>query len=136
MTGPPPSYAGLGHGDDPPDAPAGAALLRRAADHLERLRAVVPDGRWSPRGLLASRPEIVAEDPVGNTEHVAEARSRTAQWILTMSPDLATPLVVWLRTTAQELDRPAAATTESTSAAEAFARTLLERDARTAGPSS
>lgn len=117
------------------DVVAGAALLRRAADHLDGLRAAVPDGRWSARGLLASRPEIVAEDPAGTTEHVAEARSRTARWILTMSPDLAVPLAAWLRTTAQELDRSGAAT-ESTAAAVDLATVLLERSGPAAGPSS
>ena len=116
-------------------APSAPALLRRAADHLEELRVAVPDGQWSRRGLLASRPEIVAEDPDGNTEHVAEARSRTALWIVTMSPSLAAPLVAWLRATAQELDRPGAATTASTRAAVEFAGALLERGANDARPS-
>jgi hypothetical protein len=141
VTVPPPAPGPLGQGDGLPDLrdrldpPAAAALLHGAADHLERLRAAVPDGRWSQRGLLASRPEIVAEYPSGNTEHVAEARSRTARWIVTMSPTLAAPLVAWLRTTAQELDRPGSATTASTSAAVGFAWALLERGAE-AGPSS
>jgi len=118
-----------------PDAPldlpgpsdTAAALLRRAAEHVERLSAVVPDGSWSARGLLASRPEIVAEDAAGNTEHVAEARARSARWIVTMSPALAPPLVAWLRATAADLDRGGSRPgSPTTTAAVALARTLLD----------
>ena len=52
-------------------------------------------------GLLASRPEVVAEFPGGGTEHVAEARARTAEWIRSLSPALAAPLATWLRAAAQ-----------------------------------
>jgi hypothetical protein len=53
------------------------------------------------RGLLASRPEVVAELAGGTTEHVAEARARTAEWIRTLSPALAGPLAGWLRAAAR-----------------------------------
>jgi hypothetical protein len=135
VTGPPPCPGPVEQGEEVPDAPAAAALLRRAAHHLERLRAAVPDGRWSARGLLATRPEIVAEDPAGNTEHVAEARSRTARWILTMSPDLAAPLVDWLRVTAAELDQHGSVSTPSTSAAVVLAEVVLERGTPAPDPS-
>ncbi|MDD7939511.1 hypothetical protein PHK61_13895 [Actinomycetospora lutea] len=102
-------------------------LLRRAADELERLHARVPPGRWSTRGLLATRPEVVAEDAAGRTEHVAEARQRSARWIVAMSPAVAPPLVAWLRETAEVLDRPRPGVTASTSAAVALASELLER---------
>ena len=76
-------------------------LLRRAADEVERLARQAPPGRWTARGLLATRPEIVADDD-GRTEHVAEARSRSAPWILTMSPEVAPALAAWLREAAND----------------------------------
>ena len=79
-------------------APDDAQLLLAAADRLEALAARTTGGTWTLRGLLASRPEVVAELPDGTTEHVAEARARTAQWITTASPALAGPLAGWLRT--------------------------------------
>jgi hypothetical protein len=110
-----------------PGPAATVVLLRRAADELERLHHRVPSGRWSIRGLLATRPEIVAEDAEGRTEHVAEARQRSARWILAMSPAVAHPIVAWLRETAEVLDRPQPGVTASTAAAAALAAELLEQ---------
>ena len=94
------------------------ALLRTAADRLEGLAARSTPGDWRTGGLLASRPEVFAhvED---STEHVAEARARTAAWISALSPAVGPPLGAWLRATAE------AAAVEP--AAVAFARALLER---------
>jgi hypothetical protein len=72
----------------PPDA---RGLLRAAADRLDAVA-----------GLLASRPEVVAALPGGGTEHVAEARARSAEWIVTLSPVLAGPLAAWLRAAADD----------------------------------
>ncbi|UOY01948.1 hypothetical protein [Blastococcus sp. PRF04-17] len=91
--------------------------LRAAADRLERLAARTTDGDWRPGGLLASRPEVIAHRPDGSTEHVAEARVNTADWIVALSPAIAPPLVAWLRSAAGE-DDPAAA---------ALAAALLDR---------
>jgi SnoaL-like domain len=78
---------------DDPDA----AVLRAAADRLDALAARTTGGTWTVQGLLASRPEVVARLADGRTEHVAEARARTAEWIRTLSPALAAPLAGWLR---------------------------------------
>jgi hypothetical protein len=87
---------------DPAGSPPGgdAALLRNAADRLEALAARTTAGDWRPGGLLASRPEVVAHDAGGGTEHVAEARARSAAWIGAVSPALAGPLAAWLRAAA------------------------------------
>ncbi|MCZ2818689.1 hypothetical protein [Modestobacter sp. VKM Ac-2984] len=77
-----------------------AAVLRAAADRLEELAARTTGGSWTVGGLLASRPEVVARSPDGSTEHVAEARARTAEWIVTLSPAVAGPLAAWLRSAA------------------------------------
>jgi len=94
------------------------ALLQTAADRLEALAARSTPGDWRTGGLLASRPEVIAhvED---STEHVAEARARTAAWISALSPAVGPPLVAWLRT--------AAGRAEVDPAALALARVLLER---------
>jgi hypothetical protein len=110
-----------------PDAAVIVDRLRRAADELEALLDRVPSGRWSIRGLLATRPEIVAEDAAGGSEHVAEARQRSARWIVAMSPAVAPPLVAWLRETAEVLDRDRPGVATSTAAAAALASELLER---------
>jgi conjugal transfer/entry exclusion protein len=81
-----------------PDADVEALLA--AADRLEQLAARTTGGSWTVRGLLATRPEVVAELADGRTEHVAEARARTAEWICTVSPQLAGPLAAWLRSAA------------------------------------
>jgi hypothetical protein len=78
------------------------ALVRAAADRVEALAARSTGGTWTTRGLLASRPEVVAVGDDGSTEHVAEARARSAEWITTLSPALAGPLVGWLRSAAHE----------------------------------
>jgi hypothetical protein len=75
-------------------------LLRTAADRLEALAARTTGGDWTLRGLLASRPEVVAELADGGSEHVAEARARTGEWIRTLSPAVAAPLAGWLRAAA------------------------------------
>lgn len=77
-------------------------LLLSAADRLEALAERTTPGEWRLGGLLASRPEVIAHRPDGGTEHVAEARSRTGEWIVALSPSLAPALVAWLR---QEADR-------------------------------
>jgi hypothetical protein len=79
----------------------GARELLGAADLLDALAARTTGGTWRTAGLLASRPEVVAHLPGGGTEHVAEARARTADWIVTASPALAAPLAAWLRTAAE-----------------------------------
>ncbi len=88
-----------------------AADRRRAADLLEELAARTTPGRWTVRGLLASRPEVVAELPDGGTQHVAEARAATAGWIATLTPALAAPLAAWLRRAGDD-DAEAAAVAE------------------------
>jgi len=80
-------------------------LLLAAAERLDALAGRTTPGRWRTAGLLASRPEVVAALPEGGTEHVAEARARSAEWIVTLSPALAGPLAAWLRAAA---DDPAA----------------------------
>ncbi|WP_116450262.1 hypothetical protein [Blastococcus litoris] len=94
---------------------ADADLLRDAADRLEALAVRTTGGDWRLAGLLATRPEVVAHAPDGGTEHVAEARARTAEWIAALSPTLAPALVAWLRSADGD---PAAAR---------FARVLLDR---------
>ena len=76
------------------------ALMRSVADRLEVLAARTTAGDWRAEHLLASRPEIKAHRPDGGTEHVAEARARSAAWIAGMSPAIATPLVTMLRVAA------------------------------------
>jgi hypothetical protein len=73
------------------------ALVRAVADRLEALAVRTTGGDWRVSGLLASRPEVVAHRPDGGTEHVAEARERTASWIAALSPAVAGPLVTILR---------------------------------------
>jgi hypothetical protein len=79
---------------------ADTEVLLAAADRLESLAARTTGGHWTVRGLLATRPEVVAEWTDGSTEHVAEARAGTAEWIRTVSPALAGPLAAWLRSAA------------------------------------
>lgn len=75
-------------------------LLLTAADGLESLAARTTPGNWRLGGLLATRPEVVAHGTDGVTEHVAEARARTAEWIAVLSPALAPALAAWLRAAA------------------------------------
>jgi hypothetical protein len=96
-----------------------AAFLRQAADRLELLALRATPGDWRLTGLLATRPEVVAHGANGGTEHVAEARSRSGEWIAALSPAVAGPLGAWLRAAAEtDPVEPAAA---------AFARVLLDR---------
>jgi hypothetical protein len=95
------------------------ALIRSVADRLEAVAARTTGGDWRVQGLLASRPEIVAHRPDGGTEHVAEARARTGEWIAALSPDLAAPIAAWLRAAADAEPVDAAAVT--------VARLLLQR---------
>ena len=96
-----------------------ASLLRRAAERLELLAARTTPGEWRLGGLLASRPEVVAHAADGRTEHVAEARARTGEWVTALSPALAGPLAAWLRAAAdRDPVDPAAAE---------VARVLLQR---------
>jgi len=95
-----------------------STLLREAADRLERLAGRTTGGDWRRGGLLASRPEIVTHLPDGRTEHVAEARARTAEWIAALSPAVAPALVTWLRAAADDGPDPAAVVA---------ARALLQR---------
>ncbi|MCZ2820659.1 hypothetical protein O2V63_09995 [Modestobacter sp. VKM Ac-2977] len=81
---------------DDPDV----AVLLTAADHLDALAARTTGGSWTVGGLLASRPEVIARWADGSTEHVAEARARTAEWIVTLTPAVAGPLAAWLRSAA------------------------------------
>ncbi|WP_456598615.1 hypothetical protein [Blastococcus sp. SYSU DS0616] len=99
--------------------PAAAAhLVREAADRLEALAACTTPGDWRLAGLLASRPEVVAHGPGGATEHVADARARSAGWITALSPALAGPLAAWLRAASAGQPPPEAV---------AVARQLLHR---------
>ena len=75
-------------------------LLLTAADRLEALAARTTPGDWRLSGLLATRPEVVAHATDGGTEHVAEARARTAEWIAALSPAVAPALAEWLRAAA------------------------------------
>jgi hypothetical protein len=100
-------------GDGPADR------LRTAADRLERLGDRTTRGDWRLTGLLATRPEVVAHTADGGTEHVAEARARTGEWIAALSPDLVVPLASWLRA--------AAARDPVDDAAAEVARILLQR---------
>jgi hypothetical protein len=93
--------------------------LLAAADRLEMTAARTTGGDWRLSGLLATRPEVVAHAPDGGTEHVAEARARTGEWITALSPDLAAPLAAWLRA--------AAAGDPVDDAAADVARLLLQR---------
>jgi hypothetical protein len=77
-----------------------ATLLRSAADRLEALALRSTPGDWRPAGLLASRPEVVAHQDDGSTEHVAEARADSAAWIRALSPAVAGPLAGLLRAVA------------------------------------
>jgi hypothetical protein len=97
----------------------GAQQLTAAAERLEQLAARTTAGNWRTAGLLATRPEVVAHHPDGGTEHVAEARARTAEWITALSPAVAAPLAAWLRS--------AASVEPVDDAALELARTLLER---------
>ena len=76
-------------------------VLVAAAERLELLAGRTTTGDWRTGGLLASRPEVIAHFPDGATEHVAEARARTAAWITALSPAIAGPLVRWLRAAAE-----------------------------------
>jgi hypothetical protein len=96
-----------------------AADLRAAADRLERLAGRTTGGDWRLAGLLATRPEVIAHASDGGTEHVAEARARTGEWIAALSPDLAAPIAAWLRAAADAEPVDAAAV--------AVARLLLQR---------
>ena len=97
----------------------GAQQLTAAAARLERLAARTTAGNWRTAGLLATRPEVVAHHPDGGTEHVADARARTAEWITAVSPAVAAPLAAVLRS--------AASAEPVDDAALELARTLLER---------
>ena len=94
-------------------------LLLTAADRLDALAARTTPGDWRPGGLLATRPEVIAHGPDGGTEHVAEARARTADWITALSPAVAPALAEWLRA--------AAAQDPADPAAVGMARVLLLR---------
>jgi hypothetical protein len=99
------------------------ALLRTAADRLDRLAARTTPGDWRTGGLLATRPEVIAHRDGGtgdpDTEHVAEARAGSAAWITALSPAVGPPLAAWLRAAAES------PTVEE--AALSVARVLLER---------
>jgi hypothetical protein len=79
-----------------------AALLLTAADRLEALAARTTPGDWRTGGLLATRPEVIAHGTDGETQHVAEARARTTEWIA-LSPAVAPALAGWLRAAATQL---------------------------------
>lgn len=96
-----------------------ATLLRTAADRLTSLATRTTPGDWRLGGLLASRPEVVAHQADGSTEHVAEARAASAAWIVGLSPAVAAPLAALLRA--------AAATEPAEPAACDLARVVLDR---------
>ena len=95
-----------------------AVLLLEAARRLEELATRTTPGDWRLKGLLASRPEVVAHKDDGSTEHVAEARQRTSAWIVALSPAVAGPLAAVLREAAA--DPPDRATLD-------LAKLLIER---------
>ena len=95
-----------------------AILLLEAARRVEELAARTTPGDWRLTGMLATRPEVVAHQPDGSTEHVAEARRRTAAWIMAMSPAIAPSLAAVLRQ---------AAAGPPDDATLALAKVLLER---------
>lgn len=74
--------------------------LLEAAELIEQLAESSTRGQWQRRGLLATRPEIVARRADGSTEHVAEARAGSVRWISTLSPAIAPALAGWLRSAA------------------------------------
>lgn len=78
--------------DTPPESPS--SLLERAAAKLEDDAAHTIAGPWwnAYHRVLAGRD---GEDDVAHG-----ATARTAGWIATMSPSVASPLVEWLRTVA------------------------------------
>ncbi len=86
-----------------------STLLRAAADRLDLLSDRATPGEWRMTGLLASRPEIVADRPDGTTEHVAEARAGSGPWIVALSPAVAAPLAAMLRGAADSRPVPDAA---------------------------
>ena len=98
--------------------------LLAAAERLELLATRTTRGDWRLRGLLATRPEVIASAADGGTQHVADARERTGEWIAALSPDLAAPLAAWLRATAASDAVDDAAVDD---AAAEVARTLLLR---------
>ncbi len=77
-------------------------LLRAAADALEDLAAHTTAGRWTVHGPSATRPDVIAHYADGTTEVAANARTRTAHWISTMSPAVAPHLARWLRYAADQ----------------------------------
>jgi len=95
-----------------------ALPLRAAADRLSALAGRTTPGDWRLAGLLATRPEVVAHR-AGGTEHVAEARAGSADWIAALSPAVAGPLAALLRAVAD--GDPAAGTAAD------LARVLLDR---------
>ena len=95
-----------------------AIVLLEAARRLEELAGRTTPGDWRLGGLLATRPEVIAHQPDGGTEHVAEARRNTAAWITSLSPAVAGPLAAWLRKAAAE---------PADGAALDVARVLIER---------
>lgn len=99
--------------------------LRVAAHRLDELRRRTPDGDWETAGLLASRPEVLARYADGTTEHVADARARTAAWIAGLSPRVVGPLITWLRATADAVDA-GVMPEETATAARAFAAGVTE----------
>lgn len=107
----------------PPADPDG---LRRAAALLEALHTRTVGGRWETTGLLASRPEVVARHADGTGEHVAEARARSAPWIVALGPELGEPLVAWLRATADAADAAGVPAT-TLEAARRVAATVVDR---------
>ncbi|MEV6226823.1 hypothetical protein AB0L88_02880 [Saccharopolyspora shandongensis] len=80
---------------------SGRGELLGVAEALERLAAVSTGGDWRVGGLLATRPDVVADLGGGSAEHVAEARAGSARWIAALSPALAAPLAAWLRSAAR-----------------------------------
>jgi hypothetical protein len=101
------------------DPQSDAELLRTVADRVERLAARTTAGDWRSAGLLASRPEVVAQREDGSSEHVAEARAASVAWIAALSPAVAGPLA--------ELLRAAADRGPVDPAFAALARTLADR---------
>jgi hypothetical protein len=100
------------------DHGAMTSQLSDAADRLEALAARTTPGEWRVAGLLATRPEVLAQRPDGGSVHVAEARADSAAWIAALSPAVAAPLGALLRALAA-----GAAPRE----AEDLARALLSR---------
>lgn len=81
-----------------------SSLLERAAAALERLAEDAPQAPWRMAGdgdLLGYGPTPIVYSEYGDVE--VQWAPGTFKWICCMSPSVASPLVEWLRDTAESL---------------------------------